>query len=210
MASSWERLASVTLGSSNDVIDTANDSSFSGNNFTAKKHLRVVIHTIASGVTNHAIRYNANTEQIYCYRRSGNGTGEGAEQSQTSDPSMSGSVSTSSFDAFAEGSIINTSGIEKVAWWDTSFSGVAGTSNAPMRREGICKWAKTSEQITRISVTNDSGGDYDTGSSITVWGTEDQASTPFYPNIPNGTIFEESDTGKHYMFDGTDTWNEMT
>ena len=30
-----------------------------------------------------------------------------------------------------------------------------------------------------------------------------------YPNLPNGTIFEESDTGKHYMFDGTDTWNEM-
>jgi len=31
-----------------------------------------------------------------------------------------------------------------------------------------------------------------------------------YPNLPNGTIFEESDTGKHYMFDGTSTWNEMT
>ena len=31
-----------------------------------------------------------------------------------------------------------------------------------------------------------------------------------YPNLTNGTIFEESDTGKHYMFDGTDTWNEVT
>jgi len=30
-----------------------------------------------------------------------------------------------------------------------------------------------------------------------------------YPNFSNGTIFEESDTGKHYMFNGTDTWNEM-
>ena len=30
-----------------------------------------------------------------------------------------------------------------------------------------------------------------------------------YPNLTNGTIFEESDTGKHYMFDGTSTWNEM-
>ena len=29
------------------------------------------------------------------------------------------------------------------------------------------------------------------------------------PNIPSGSIFEESDTGKHYMFDGTDTWNEV-
>jgi len=31
-----------------------------------------------------------------------------------------------------------------------------------------------------------------------------------YPNLSNGTIFEESDTGKHYMFDGTSTWNEIT
>jgi len=31
-----------------------------------------------------------------------------------------------------------------------------------------------------------------------------------YPNLSNGTIFEESDTGKHYMWDGTDTWNEVT
>ena len=31
-----------------------------------------------------------------------------------------------------------------------------------------------------------------------------------YPNLPNGAIFEESDTGKHYMFDGTSSWNEMT
>ena len=28
-------------------------------------------------------------------------------------------------------------------------------------------------------------------------------------NLPNGTSFEESDTGKHYMFDGSQTWNEM-
>ena len=30
-----------------------------------------------------------------------------------------------------------------------------------------------------------------------------------YPTFSNGTIYEESDTGKHYMFDGTSAWNEM-
>ena len=30
-------------------------------------------------------------------------------------------------------------------------------------------------------------------------------------NLINGTIFEESDgTGKHYMWDGTSAWNEVT
>ena len=33
--------------------------------------------------------------------------------------------------------------------------------------------------------------------------------TDVSPNLPNGTILEESDTGKHYMFDGTSAWNEM-
>jgi len=33
---------------------------------------------------------------------------------------------------------------------------------------------------------------------------------PTQPNLPNGTLFEETDTGTHYMWDGTDTWNEVT
>ena len=33
--------------------------------------------------------------------------------------------------------------------------------------------------------------------------------TPSYPNLPNGVIFEESDTGKIYMWDGTSAWNEV-
>ena len=30
-----------------------------------------------------------------------------------------------------------------------------------------------------------------------------------YPSLPNGTIFNETDTYKYFMFDGTDTWNQM-
>jgi len=29
------------------------------------------------------------------------------------------------------------------------------------------------------------------------------------PLLPNGALFEESDTGKHYMWDGSSTWNEV-
>jgi len=45
-----------------------------------------------------------------------------------------------------------------------------------------------------------------TASEFEVW---DDVTTATYPNLPNGTLFEESDTGKHYMFD-TKTWNEIT
>jgi len=33
--------------------------------------------------------------------------------------------------------------------------------------------------------------------------------TPVYPSLPNGTIFNETDTYKYFMWDGTDTWNQM-
>ena len=33
--------------------------------------------------------------------------------------------------------------------------------------------------------------------------------TSTYPNLPNGTIFNETDAYKYFMFDGTDTWNQM-
>jgi len=33
--------------------------------------------------------------------------------------------------------------------------------------------------------------------------------TTVYPNLPNGSVFITSDTNVHYMWNGTDTWNEV-
>ena len=33
--------------------------------------------------------------------------------------------------------------------------------------------------------------------------------TSTYPSLPNGTIYNEIDAYKYFMFDGTDTWNQM-
>ena len=84
-----------------------------------------------------------------------------------------------------------------------------GAGNAPRRNEFVAKWTSKTAQITRIDFINNDSGSLDTVSTFTVWGADDQASTTTYPNLSNGTVFEEQDTGKIYMFDGTDTWNEM-
>ena len=62
--------------------------------------------------------------------------------------------------------------------------------------------------ITSLKYILDSAN-FQAGSEITVYGSDVTPTAAVYPNLPNGAIFEESDTGKHYMFDGTDTWNEM-
>jgi len=39
--------------------------------------------------------------------------------------------------------------------------------------------------------------------------TLENISVAIHPNLPNGTIFEETDTYRYYMWDGTDTWNRV-
>ena len=39
--------------------------------------------------------------------------------------------------------------------------------------------------------------------------TIDNNAVAVYPKLPNGTIFNETNAYKYFMFDGTDTWNQM-
>lgn len=58
-------------------------------------------------------------------------------------------------------------------------------------------------------IQNVGGGNQENQSSNSVLISPPSVPVYTYPNLTNGTIYEESGTGKHYMFDGTDTWNEM-
>ena len=102
--------------------------------------------------------------------------------------------------------IVNILADEKQALIRVYYAG-EGATDDPHWREYTSKWVNTSAQINKINIIMGAGS-IDSGSTITVWGSDAGATSTF--NAPNGTIFEESDTGKHYMFDGTDTWNEMT
>ena len=94
-------------------------------------------------------------------------------------------------------------------WWDGFITDFA-------------TWNKVISSTTRDAITGGSGAlisSLSDKSGITTYypftslsgSTVTNMATSVYPNLPNGAIFEESDgTGKHYMWDGTDTWNEIT
>ena len=86
--------------------------------------------------------------------------------------------------------------------------GSTGTGNAVTRMEYAFKWANTT-QITSVQLYN-TGGNWTSGSKMLVYGNVDDATTYTYPNLPNGAIFEDTTDGNHYMWNGTDTWNEVT
>ena len=109
--------------------------------------------------------------------------------------------------AIIVGHIININGKEKQCMTRVTKAS-DGDSSTVSIAHGFGTWNDTA-QITKITWSAE-GQTLVSGGKLVVWGADDAELTPVYPNIPNGAIFEESDTGKHYMFDGTDTWNEMT
>jgi len=110
-------------------------------------------------------------------------------------------------DSFFTGWILNIENKEKLSI-TRSAKAASGDSVAVQSSRGMGTW-NDNAQITKLNWSAE-GQTIASGSKITVWGADDQPTTPVYPNLTNGTIFEESDTGKHYMFDGTSTWNEIT
>lgn len=78
--------------------------------------------------------------------------------------------------------------------------------------------------ISGLAVMNDVGGQGDawiidsivyanstqSDSNILGWDSKLRGVTYTYPNMPKGTIFEASDTGKHWMWDGTSAWEEIS
>jgi len=100
-------------------------------------------------------------------------------------------------------------------------SWILGSGNVPVQTEtlgwiNVYPSGKTGASQYNLSPTISSSNNmYWTASSSVAhfaWqGFELKCETnnPIGLNFSNGTLFEESDTGKHYMFDGTDTWNEM-
>jgi len=202
MATSWERLAFVT-----QPVGTS--TTFSTGTFTAKEHLRVIGHLSQSTPVEPDIRFNNDSDDNYCtrlnYGSGDNSYGNGRNRILNYGYSPSGTA-----EGLTEMDIINIADKEKLVIIHTNQNH-NGAGNAPWRRENVAKWVNTSDQIIRIDFIDlGSGALIDAGSTITVWGADDQSSTPFYPNTSNGTIFEETDTGTHYMWDGTDTWNEVT
>ena len=124
--------------------------------------------------------------------------------SQANTDNLTGTVTG---DVFATVHILNEASKEKL-FISEGLESASGAGNAPERKEMVGKWANTSAQITTIKANNGGTGSYSEGSELIVWGS-DGASDTTYPTLVGGDIFEETDTGKHYIFDGSSTWTEI-
>ena len=183
---------------------TADDITVSG--FTAKKNLKVQLFAEGTGGTiNCNMTFNNNTDQTYAIRESVNGGTDTTNINLSNTDNLTGTVTGS---IYADVDITNISDKEKL-FISEGMESVSGSGTAPERKELVGKWVKTDQQITTIKANNGGTGSYKEGSQLIVWGS-DGASDTTYPTLVGGYIFEESDTGKHFMYDGTNTWTEIS
>jgi len=212
--SGWERLAFVNTRTqttnANDTLDTGT--------FSARKYLHIEsFYKYSSGGNDPFYRFNTDIDPSthatsYAWSRNT----DNATESNTGTGGNSGFIVNdvgSGKIIFDRVDITNVLNQEKQGIGRSHYAGdEAGSGNTddsadPHWREYTAKWINTTEQITRVRIIVGSGY-LESGACMTVWGADAASPTTF--NYPNGTIFEESDTGKHYMFDGTSAWNEIT
>ena len=157
----WQELANVELSSAGDTLNSGI--------FTAKKYLWVQIFGIASSnLDNVKIRFNNYSDSSYSYRHNSNG---GSDSANTSDSGFNYIGTNAAHNHSVNMFVVNKSDKEKLAIIEQVRTDT-GASNAPTRKEVAGKWAKTDQQIVRVTAVNGGSGDFASGSFIKVWGAD--------------------------------------
>jgi hypothetical protein len=152
-----------TLGSAGDVLQITD--------LTAKKFNVFLEHEIATGnIDNPTWTFNNNTNSVYADRVETNG---GTDATTTSQSGVLANVGNAEWDRFTIGNVVSISGEEKLIINFTIASNTAGAGNAPSRNQQVAKFVPSPDaDITRVDVTNNGTGDFDTSSNISALGTD--------------------------------------
>ena len=190
--------------------EPATADSITVSSFTAKKNLKAQLFASGTGGTiNCNFTFNNDTGSNYAIRESVNGGSDSTNVSQANTDNLTGTVTGS---IFADVNITNESSKEKL-FISEGLESTSGAGTAPDRKEMVGKWANTSAQITTIKANNGGTGSYSEGSELIVWGSDGSADITLsgaLTNIVGGFIFEEKNTGKHYIWNATtSTWTEI-
>ena len=175
---SWKLLARGT--GSGTTVDTGT--------FTAKDNLMILIHSLNG---TQYVKYNNDTGSNYANRRNEEG---GSDSAQTSRTSIS-FTRNSGEDMFIVGDLVNIAAQEKLGVYHQISENSSGAGNAPKRQEWSHKWANTSDQITRVTMTSDSGN-YSSDDEVVVLGMDNDeadSGTNFWQELVNS----DASSGDH-------------
>ena len=196
----WINNKHETLDATSDTMDTTS--------MTASDFGVFLNHGIPSGNTQ--TKYSVNgvdTGSKYAYRSSKNGAGD--ISNTTSQNNVTYDVGGESDDKFSITYACDIAGAEKLFIGFGISRKEAGAGNAPTRAEVFWKYETTSSRVTAVKdETNQSlTGTYAIGSNLSCLG-DGGTKISDLANIQTNSIFETSDTGDHYLWNGT-AWGQV-
>ena len=150
---------------------------------------------------------SADTLDSYANRKSTNGGAEGAYNTRSNMVVSAKSGATQP--ELGVGYIFNRATEEKLMIYHAVNANASGAGTAPDRIEVAGKWVNTSDVMDVIQMYDVNGvGDYDTGSNLSVLGSDLTPAAASPATILDGLIFEETDTNKHYIYT-SGAWTEL-
>ena len=196
---SWKRFAYVETGGNSNLMTISNIPA-------TAKYIRLILEIKRNGsMDNVSLRFNGDdNDNRYAWNKNTNGDSSSSQANYN--------YLRFWFQGGADGhaiiDITNLVNREKLVMTHAVCHESSG--NAEVKNTtAIGKWTEDAV-ISTITIHEFAGGaTFGDGTSVTVLIPDEGSLVYDYPDLTNGTIFEESDTGKHYMFDGTSAWNEM-
>jgi hypothetical protein len=166
----------------------------------AGRFLVYLKHRITSGLSNNRMTFNnSNTGYTGRYEADGTGYTLGSVAYVSQHTNSSG-------DSFAIGYVANIPTQQKLVINFIAGSSATGAGTAPTKYQQYWKWNNTADSITRIDTTDTLAGSMDTGTNLTVLNGD----TTEEATLQDGTIFEETDTNKSYIWNATSqTWTQL-
>ncbi len=196
----WTELARTTLGSAGDIIDVTS--------FADKRYYMILSDLQPSGVIGGRVRYGTtsiDTGSNYARRQSADGgsDGTGINLNQLDIAGLDADD-----DIFRMEYIANLSGKEKLGITHVVGRTAVGAGTAPLRREGVTKWANTSNPMQSYRAYNAGTGNYASGSEVVVlgWDPADTHTSNFWEELASvelgsaGNLSSGTITAKKYLW----------
>ena len=200
----WQKLGSTTLGSAASSITVSS--------LASSPFLKLEVFSPTGGSTSmlQYLRLNGDTGTSYAWNYERNGVDADPDSASGSTEGVFIGGANMAYGVYTTVYISNNIATKEklVTGKQVADESSTGANGAVAYANFVGKWIG-SAVITSVTVRSSTGGgsDFPSGAEVTVYGSDETITLPL---LSNGAIFEESDTGKHYMFDCTDTWNEVT
>lgn len=162
----FREIARTTLTGAGDTITVSS--------IPARRYLRVIIHVIPSGNVNTNIKYNNDSGANYA-ENFYDIVPSSATPTMTTGRNVSNTlanleVGNGTWQEFIQIDIINYATLEKLAKVQNIVGNTAGAATAPIINTFYHKWVNTTDQISRIDITNAGTGDFAADSEAIVYG----------------------------------------